>query len=238
MADAPKPCTWVLLPGMDGTGTLFGPFLTVLPAGVSARVVRYPANEVLSLDQLVERVRESLPKRDDFLLLGESFGGLLAARIAADNPPNLRAVVLSAAFPASPTSLFRPFHWLISPRFFKTRPPERVMDYLLAGSPCPLPVRDRITNVILSVKPEVMADRLRTILRANVHAALKRSKMPLLYLQGKRDKLVTSRSHKAIIAARPDTQTVLIDAPHFLLQTHPKAALDAVERFLDNLKEP
>jgi hypothetical protein len=44
--------TLVLLPGMDGTGQLFAPFLTALGHGVDVKVVRYPTKEPLSYAEL------------------------------------------------------------------------------------------------------------------------------------------------------------------------------------------
>ena len=52
---------FLLLPGMDGTGDLFEPFLSVLPAGVEATVISYPRDRKLSYEQLEESVWEKLP---------------------------------------------------------------------------------------------------------------------------------------------------------------------------------
>jgi hypothetical protein len=43
----------VLLPGLDGTGELFGPFLKVIPQSWPRRVVSYPVDRVLSYWELV-----------------------------------------------------------------------------------------------------------------------------------------------------------------------------------------
>jgi hypothetical protein len=40
--------TWIVLPGMDGTGELLGPFVAQIPKGDVAVVVRYPKARVLS----------------------------------------------------------------------------------------------------------------------------------------------------------------------------------------------
>ena len=37
----------VLLPGMDGTGRLFGPLLAALPPGIDGEPVAYPRDEPL-----------------------------------------------------------------------------------------------------------------------------------------------------------------------------------------------
>jgi pimeloyl-ACP methyl ester carboxylesterase len=190
----------------------------------------------LALEELTERVRGVLPKKTDFLLLAESFGGLIAAKLAADPPPNLRAMILSAAFPAPPVSLFTPFRWLVTPRLFQKRPPERVMNYLLADCPCEPAVREQIQESVQCVKPEVMAHRLRTILRTNVLSSYKRSTVPIFYLQASHDRLVSPRSWAKIYAVRPDARAEEINAPHFLLQCAPRPAVAAIERFLHQIE--
>lgn len=44
--------TLVLLPGLDGTGELFAPFIGAAEHGADIRVVRYPADEALGYAQL------------------------------------------------------------------------------------------------------------------------------------------------------------------------------------------
>ena len=43
----------VLLPGMDGTGELFGPLTRALPDDVAVTIVRFPSDELLSYEELL-----------------------------------------------------------------------------------------------------------------------------------------------------------------------------------------
>src|SRR6266849_3187287 len=72
----------VLLPGMDGTGRLFGRFLRALPPAYSPIVVGYPADKVITNDALVEHVQRFLPVDKPFALIAESFSGPIALRVA------------------------------------------------------------------------------------------------------------------------------------------------------------
>ncbi len=92
-----------LLPGMDGTGTLFGPFVEALPEGFKGMPVAYPVDRPLSYSELAELVRKRLPVSESFVLLAESFSTPIAIQIAAENPPGLKAVILVAGFATSPT---------------------------------------------------------------------------------------------------------------------------------------
>jgi surfactin synthase thioesterase subunit len=67
----------VLLPGLDGTGTMFAPFVAELPPWIEPVVLDYPA-EPLGYADLARRLATRLPEDRPFFLLGESFGGPLA----------------------------------------------------------------------------------------------------------------------------------------------------------------
>ena len=88
----------VLLQGLDGTGELFHPFLRVLPSRLTPQVVSYPTEQYLIYKELVSLVLDVLPRKEPFVLLGESFSGPLSIKVAALSPPNLRAVILCASF--------------------------------------------------------------------------------------------------------------------------------------------
>jgi pimeloyl-ACP methyl ester carboxylesterase len=94
--------TIVLLPGLDGTGELFRPLLAHLPPALQPIIVRYPGNEQLGYDVLLERVLGALPARERFIILGESFSGPLALMAADTRPAGLEAIVLCATFVRSP----------------------------------------------------------------------------------------------------------------------------------------
>ena len=94
----------LLLPGLDGTGVLFRPLLKSLPDWLEPVVIPYPTQQVLGYDDLLSTIRQALPLDEPFLLLGESFGGPLALRLAASKPPGLKGVILCGSFVTCPYS--------------------------------------------------------------------------------------------------------------------------------------
>src|SRR5262245_5039352 len=88
----------ILMPGMDGTGELFAPFLDALGDSIESCVLQYPTHEPLRYSELLPRVRAELPHSGSFVLLGESFSGPLALMLAAEQPAGLCGVVLCASF--------------------------------------------------------------------------------------------------------------------------------------------
>lgn len=62
----------VLLPGPDGTGRLFEPFLRALPSHLSPVIISYPTDQPLSYAELVRFVRQQVRSDEDYVLLAES----------------------------------------------------------------------------------------------------------------------------------------------------------------------
>ncbi len=221
----------VLLPGLDGTGDLFEPFLAHTPVEATVEVKRYPRTTFLGYEALEERLRGELPNRP-FWLLAESFSGPLAARLGAGGTPYLLGVVFAASFVRTP----RPF-WLRVlpwPWFSRLPTPGPVLRYAFAGGDDSfVPLLRRVRK---SVDQGVFAARLQAMASVDASADLARSGLPLLYLRGRRDRLVLPSSVHHIRSLRPDLEVVTFDAPHLLLQSQPEAAWAAIQDFIE--REP
>src|ERR1700726_4993690 len=96
----------VLLPGLDGTGKLFSELVKYLGSSVDSLIVGYPKDQPMGYDELEALVWAALPRNQSFVLLGESFSGPIAIRIAARSPAGLVAVILCGTFAKNP------FPWL------------------------------------------------------------------------------------------------------------------------------
>jgi pimeloyl-ACP methyl ester carboxylesterase len=222
----------VLLPGLDGTGLLFGPFVEQLPPDVQPIVVAYPGDELLGYEALLEFVVRALPKAMPFIILGESFSGPLALMAAATHPAGLQAVVLCASFVSNPLwlrgawlrHLVRPFAFRLYPQFAKAR--------ALLGRFSTPELQASVQKAIAAVSPAVLAHRVRAVLTVDVTGQLASCPVPILYLQGTRDRVVPKRNIRRITAIRPTVEVEAIDAPHMVLQTQPAAAVRAITKFL------
>jgi pimeloyl-ACP methyl ester carboxylesterase len=224
---------FVLLPGMDGTGDLFGPFLRALPPGAVATVVAYPPDRPLGYGDLRPLVEAAIPAEGPYVLVAESFSGPLGILHAADRPPRLRALVLSATFASNPLpGAVRGIGVLARPSLFRIRPTASFVRSFLAGRDVRPEVLDLLMSVAAKVDPEVMAFRLRQVLDVDVEDALPSIAVPTLYLQASRDRLVGRRAMKRIAARLPGMRTAVLDAHHLLLQTRPEEAVRAIDGFL------
>jgi pimeloyl-[acyl-carrier protein] methyl ester esterase len=99
--DNQQKTTLVLLPGLDGTGKLFRPFVEALPTDVCTLVIAYPPNKRLSVNELAEFVASRLPP-GRVVLLAESFSGLVALALLASGVKRIEAVVFCASFAEPP----------------------------------------------------------------------------------------------------------------------------------------
>jgi pimeloyl-ACP methyl ester carboxylesterase len=226
----------VLLPGLDGTGSLFGPLLSVLPEDFIPIVITYPNDKVLYYEQLFPYIREVMPWGKPYVLLAESFAGPMALKFAAQQHENIDAIVLCSAFfskiaapSASWTSFFTKEKW------FENATPGSAVKQLVTGGVCEPALLATIKSAISSVQPEVLAHRIRLMFETDVTAALKEIKAPILCLAGSQDKLGSAQAMQMLLSIKPDAGCVTLDTSHLVLQTKPREAIEAIQKFLQKL---
>ena len=222
----------VLLPGLDGTGVLFRPFVRHLPQNLAPVVVSYPHDRELGYSELMPIVLQNLPRDEAFVLLGESFSGPLALMLAATRPAGLRAVVLCATFVRNPTWVRYPWlAYLVHPMAFRLYPQFSATKALLGGYSTS-ELRALTREAIGAVRPEVLAHRVRSVMRVNVADELMNCPVPILYLRGSRDLVVPGRNLREIQALLPNIRVSTMEAPHMVLQTQPAACARAIADFV------
>jgi pimeloyl-ACP methyl ester carboxylesterase len=221
----------VLLPGLDGTGKLFSEFVNVLGSSVDSRIVAYPKDQPLGYDELEALVMAVIPRNQPFILLGESFSGPLAIRIAAHAPPGLAAVILCASFAKNPY----PWLWWARPlaAYLPLKSlPRWVRAPLMWGSASPQRAPAQMERAMAGVSPTVIRARIAALLAADESAALGLLRVPMLVLRARRDRVISRAASRWILKKRPSAQMAEIDGPHLLLQTRPAECADAVRRFM------
>ncbi len=225
----------VLLPGMDGTGDLFARFTPHLPADFEPVVIRYP-NEAWGYEQLLPFVLDQLPANEPFALLGESFSGSLAISIAAQNPANLKALILVCTFARNPQprliSLALKMKFL-PPAFIQR---QAIRHGLVHG----LQSRDLENEVLAAVQilsaPTIWS-RLRAIASVNVLAQLQSIDCPVLCMNALQDRLIPRSCSGDFIERIKTLKIVNMQGSHCLLQSNPTDCSAVVSNFLRLLAE-
>jgi pimeloyl-ACP methyl ester carboxylesterase len=186
------------------------------------------------LDALVMGVLDNLPRDQPYVLLGESFSGPLALRIAARAPAGLVGLILCASFAKNP------FAWL-----GWTRPlaaylpvkslPRWVRAPLMWGSLSPDRAPSQMERAMSGVSAAVIRQRIAALLAVDETSALELIRMPTLVLRATGDRVIPKAATRRIRNSLPQAQFLEINAPHLLLQTRPEECAAAVLRFLHDL---
>ena len=228
--------TLVLLPGLDGTGLLFSYFLEQFLDKSRIVVINYPRDRLLDYDQLTEIVQPQLPKSAHFILVAESFAGPIAARLIEH--PQLGGIIFCASFLTSPQPLLLELvRQMPLPLLLRLPIPSLPLRIACFGFSCSETVLDSFRETLQLVKPEVLSYRLRLLLGVNDLWRIRKSPVPLGYLKASDDQLVPASKHLEIRRAFPLLETREITGSHFLLQTLPAVAKEAVLELCDSMSQ-
>ena len=229
--------TLVLLPGMDGTGILFEPFVAALGNGTRVAVVTYPT---LGHSQTYAGLRDlaalALPPEGPLVLLGESFSGPIAISLAAANPKRVVGVVLCCTFVRNPRPGLRWLSGLAS--IPAPLPPSSILSSMLFGRFATPRLSRMLRDALAQVQPTILRARLRAVVSVDVRAQARALEVPVLYLKGTSDRMVPTPATVEAQHHCRNMKVQLFDAPHCLLQVVPEEAASAVADFIDTVAAP
>ena len=219
---------------MDGTGKLFAPLIAALGARLDTQVVSYPTSEALGYAELTEFARASLPTRDEFVILGESFSGPIAIALAASSPRNLKGLILCCSFVRNPRPALFGFRGLIGLVRFKQIPASIVNFFVLGGFITP-DLRSAFAQALSPVTSNALRARLKGVVSVNVSSKLSGVTVPVLCLSSLRDRLVPKSASTEISRLLSTAKVVFVDAPHSMLQATPERAAREIKSFLRDI---
>lgn len=220
---------YLLMPGLDGTGDLFGPFCAALPASASVSIVRYPAELIRSCDELTRHVQ--FPD-EPFIVVAESFSGPAAIMLAAQHPPKMIGLALVATFARWPSLVPRTWVPVLAAILSRGAPPAWAVRHLLVGRDASDECVAEFQAAVVSVRRDVLVSRLLALASCDVREALARCALPTAILAGQRDRLIRRRVADEMRSLLVNSEVAMIDGPHLLLQTRPEACVAAIHRFL------
>jgi pimeloyl-[acyl-carrier protein] methyl ester esterase len=200
----------VLLPGMDGSGWLFDEFVSELKC--KTMVISYPTDRPLGYEELEHHVRSVLPSDEPLVLLAESFSGPLAIALAANPPPQLKALVLVCTFARLPVPSFALLWFKAIGLLPLWRAPTFLASRMLLGRFRAEAKEAVLRRAIEAVTPQTWRARLNAVLSADKTSSLCRIQLPLLYLRASEDRVVFSSASAVISAHVPGTKVVAMKA--------------------------
>jgi len=220
----------VLLPGLDGTGDLFQPFISCLSPEIDAQVISYSTDKKQNYSELTQHVIEQLPQ-DDFVLIAESFSGYIAFQIALKNIPHLKRIIFVASFLEPPKPLLLTLSRCLPMSILFSLPiPTFMVKYFLIGMQASHVLIKEVKNVIKKVQPEVLSHRLGLIKELKIDKTM--IPKQVYYIQADNDKLVPDSCLSAFNNNFSFVRLYKVKGPHFLLQAQPKACAKIINESL------
>lgn len=222
--------TLVLLPGLNGTVGLFDPLLSVATKEYELMVISYPTHQVKSYEELTKYVSEEIGSINGrFVLVGESFSGPIAILLSAKKIRGLIGTILVATFASPPYfSLAKYLPWTL---IFKLAKFGYWMGIKFSDTK-KSSILKAASMELQKVSPVVLAARTRAALTINVCRELQKIKVPLIYFSAKYDMVVPKWNLRKILKINPDTKVETFNTNHFLLQSAPQQAWDAIDKFI------
>lgn len=222
---------FVFLPGLDGRSWARRPLAQGFPEQ-TFKVIGYPPDPALGYDELTGFVRERLPGKPA-ILIGESFSGPIAIRLAAELPDRVAGLVLLSTFARNPwphaTSLF-------TSMFSKAFTPMFAMDWMMLGPHGTSAQRDIVRQMLDELPDEVMRARTRAALDVDDRPALAQVRCPILVISGHSDWLIPQdRTLGDVRDAHPNAEQVSLDGAHDLVLTHQDEVAAALRTFAQRL---
>ncbi len=223
----------LLLPGLDGTGTLFDNFIDCLPKDLPAVAIAYPLS-LETFDDCARFVNQRIADTDEsVVLVAESFSGPMAVEILRKPHANLKGVVLVATFVQAPSPRMlalarRTPSWLI-----RACAGLAVDWFCLNGNNDEIAAL-RIKDIVQSLPPGLIKARLKIIqsLPADLPKVLAAATLPLMFIEPRRDRLLAKKYFAQIEQLVSKGSVAAIDGPHFLIQSRPRQCADAIADFI------
>jgi pimeloyl-ACP methyl ester carboxylesterase len=182
---------------------------------------------------LLEHPEARLPER--FTLLGSSYGSLLALAFTLANPERVKALVLVS--PVASVHRVRRWALALSTLVRVPKPFAYVMApavaRVLGGLELPAEGRAELVRESRRVTPVEMVRRLEDVLAADYLDDLERLRLPVLVVQGERDRLVPLAYARDVALRIPRGRLeVLRGASHLPYMSHAEAFNACVKDFL------
>lgn len=212
----------VLLPGFDGSGTFFTPLLGALRGKAETLVLTYPESGPQSYAALTDRLKCQMPG-EDYVIIAESFAGPLAILLAAQAEVKPKGLILAASFARNPFPLFGGLFGNALPGMLNDKALP-VMEAVLLR-PGDHERTWKVYQAVSKLSQDILRDRIKAVTTCDVQKPLAQLDMPILYLQGTEDKLV-SAAHGALVARTGKHVTLArVPTPHFVLQYDVEASV-------------
>ncbi len=220
----------LLLPGLNGSHRLFAPLLPFLGER-QVTTLELPQQGPQDPDSLATVLAGQLGD-NPFVLLGESFSGPVAYRLALRQPQGLRGVIFAASFLRCPHPLLPLTRYLPLPGGLLNS--GALLKLFCVGPGASPALLELLRTEIHQLPHDLLRARLRSL--SELQEPTQPLELPTLHLLPRQDRLVSRRT-AALQQHCRNLQRVELDGPHFLLQSQPAACGQAINDFIQRLSQ-
>ena len=214
----------LLLPGMDGTGVLFEPFVKAFPNSLDIQVATLIQETDVSFEEQASALLGQV--KNNTVIVGESYSGLVAHELAKLAPESIKHIVFAASFLVRPSILAK----------FGNLVPKRMLDYTLYPKPIVMQVlfgkyrsqylMELFERAMADVPLDLLEFRIKQL--CNLNKVEHSNNIPATYLQAEYDSLVSSNAVDVFKKVYPHLDHKTVRGSHFVLQTNPKDSVREV----------
>ncbi len=197
----------LLIPGLDGTGKLYYRQIEPLSSGYRVLPWQFRPRDSFLISDLVEELAQATEneKTGSILMVGESFGGIIALQFALDYPQRFKRLILINAFPfyrrRIRIALACRLAGLLNKPFVKTCK-DIVVERALAVEGILPEDRRRYNEVIKLVYQPAYCQRLQLVREVDLRKKLAEINVPTLLFASGRDKVVPSMAEARYMVSR------------------------------------
>lgn len=235
----------ILVPGLAGGFELFGPLARHLAGNF--RVIGYQMRgeddcfalrRPFDLNDLVNDLGEFLDWHclESPVILGVSFGGIVALEFAARFPHRVQHLVIQGTGARFEDGLWQRIAGTVLSRFpLPTDSPfiNQFFNLLFGGRPAQTELFQFVTRQCWKTDQSIMAHRFQLVEQFNLARRLERIQAPTLVLRGDRDFLVSERSLLDLTTGLKQARLVrLPGCGHLAFVTHPQRVAQEVLGFV------
>jgi pimeloyl-ACP methyl ester carboxylesterase len=211
-------------------------------AGRKVRTMRLPEG-LDNVEAYADFVAEQVADLDSYVLVGDSFGAVVALMLASRRPPGLVALVLSGGFAANPLPRWKgiasrasrfaggPLYRQGTLRFHAFQ----LASNFDAHAEIPHTQNDYRQLFIENTPRRSYTARVTSVIDFDVRDRLDRVNVPTLLVTPQDDKLVGDDAAKEMLAGIPDVREVVLPSTgHMFRFTHPDLYGHTIVDFIDD----
>lgn len=217
----------ILLPGVDGSGILFEPFVKIFKPEAPVEVMPLTDDSDQSILHQVSIIEDAVGD-EEIILIVESYSGLLAYELARRNKIRIKQIFFFGCF-LQPPSLIGKIGRFLPVRLLNIIP-TKVLAHILFNRWSSPELKQLLNQAIQNINFSNIKKRFKTI--ATVQKPSQFIDVPCVYVQATMDNLVRAHNLKAFEELCSNLQVEVVEATHMLLQTQPEAMSQLIHKHI------